>query len=211
LIGGVDETGRGPIIGPMVVAGVSIREEEHEKLLGMVERDSKKYSPRSRSRISWKARSLLEDVVVSVVPPREVDKWIFDRELGGLNALEARVMSWVIDKMSADTIYVDSCGVDAARFGETITSMTSRGARVISEHKADERYPVVSMASIIAKVLRDREVKKLSGMYGEVGSGYCSDARTIDFLKKWYEDKRIFPTFVRKSWKTIDRIVSGIE
>ncbi len=211
MIGGVDESGRGPVIGPMVVAGVSIREEVHEKLLETVKKDSKKYSPRLRYKISRKARSLLNDVVVQVIPSRMIDEWILNRELGGLNVLEARAMSWVIDHMTADRVYVDSCGFDAARFGETVKSMTRRRVRVISEHKADEKYPVVSLASIIAKVLRDREITKLSGIFGEVGSGYCSDERTINFLERWYREKGVFPCFVRKSWKTIDRMVKSVE
>ncbi|MHA1324316.1 MAG: ribonuclease HII, partial [Candidatus Helarchaeota archaeon] len=78
---------------------------------------------------------------------------------------------------------------------------------LITEHKADQNYPIVSASSIIAKVIRDRELQKLQQKYSiNFGSGYTSDKRTIDFLRTWVKIHKQFPAIVRKSWKTAKNI-----
>jgi len=73
--------------------------------------------------------------------------------------------------------------------------------KIVSEHKADRNYPIVSAASIIAKVERDREIAELAKYYGDFGSGYPSDPRTMRFLKQCVEKSYDYPNFVRRSWK----------
>jgi len=80
------------------------------------------------------------------------------------------------------------------------------GKEVEAAHKADELYPIVSAASIIAKVERDSEIEKLKKSFGDFGSGYASDERTIKFLNEYLRKYKKFPPFVRKSWKTLNRI-----
>jgi ribonuclease HII len=72
---------------------------------------------------------------------------------------------------------------------------------VISEHKADVTYPIVSSASIIAKVERDREIRELAQRFGDMGSGYMTDPKTVDFLERWLAQHGSYPDFVRKSWR----------
>jgi ribonuclease HII len=76
---------------------------------------------------------------------------------------------------------------------------------IVSEHKADRNYPVVSAASIIAKVERDGEVAKLAEKYGDVGSGYPSDEKTIDFLELCIE-LGDYPECVRRSWRPAKKV-----
>ena len=80
--------------------------------------------------------------------------------------------------------------------------------KIISEHKADINYPVVSAASVIAKVERDAEIKKLSEKFGDVGSGYPHDDETIAFLRKYLLKYNELPPFARKSWETIKALQS---
>jgi ribonuclease HII len=78
--------------------------------------------------------------------------------------------------------------------------------QIISEHKADKKYPIVSAASIIAKVERDKAIKEIEEKYGEVGCGYPTDPKTIKFLEKYLKKYGKYPEFVRKSWKPAKRL-----
>jgi ribonuclease HII len=76
----------------------------------------------------------------------------------------------------------------------------------VSEHKADRNFAVVSAASIIAKVERDREIAELAKTLGFFGSGYPSDPRTVKFLEKCCQDLEEYPEYVRKSWRPARKI-----
>ncbi len=208
-IGGVDEAGRGPVIGPLVVAGVAL-DENKEKRLAYFVKDSKKLSPGRREKIFPLIKKLSDKVVFKIIPPEIVDKWIISFK-GGLNLLEVKIFSEIIKELKADLVYVDSCDIKPKRFSDRIKKKLGFNLNLISEIKADERYPVVSAASIIAKVVRDKEIRKLRGKYGDFGSGYPSDRRTIAFLKKFYLKHKYFPPIVRKSYKTISKIINEVE
>ena len=129
------------------------------------------------------------------------------RKLHRLNRLEAQTMAKVITALKPDVAYVDASDVLADRFGRHIAEDLSFEVEIISEHKADVKYPVVSAASIIAKVERDRAVEQLRQKHGEdMGSGYVADPRTVRFLQKWLERHGDYPDFVRKSWKPAKRL-----
>ena len=82
----------------------------------------------------------------------------------------------------------------------------SKRISVIAEHKADSVYPVVSSASIIAKVIRDREIDRITDHLGvDIGSGYPSDAQTIDAIKDNLANEE-FSKFIRQRWKTMQII-----
>jgi len=115
-------------------------------------------------------------------------------------------MAKVIKKLNPAIAYVDSSDVRAERFANDILNLLPRKIRIISEHHADEKYPVVSAASIIAKVTRDQRIDEIRKMHGEFGSGYPSDPRTIHFLRDWFRRNGSFPDFVRRSWKTATMI-----
>ena len=79
---------------------------------------------------------------------------------------------------------------------------------IVSEHHADITYPVVSAASIVAKVTRDREITKLAKKFGEIGSGYPSDPITIAYLSSYIDEHRLPPPIARKSWKTVTMMLT---
>ncbi|MGQ9530551.1 MAG: ribonuclease HII [Candidatus Bathycorpusculaceae bacterium] len=202
LIAGVDDAGRGSIIGPLVIAGVLMKEEDLPKLVELKVRDSKLLSPKRREILAVEIKRVAQKFSVIKISPREIDKVVeTGRKLHRLNRLEAQRMAQIIDMLKPDIAYVDASDVLEERFKQHILECLSFKSRVISEHKADRKYPIVSAASIIAKVERDREISELANKYGDLGCGYPTDPKTLDFLHKWLEKFGEYPDFVRKSWK----------
>jgi ribonuclease HII len=110
-------------------------------------------------------------------------------------------------------VWVDASDVKPERYARHILDQLPPDLRrivLISEHKADRKYPIVSAASIVAKVKRDSEISKLWEEYGNFGSGYVTDPVTIRFLKEWRRKRRDYPPMVRRSWKTIREIESSL-
>ncbi|MFX1453462.1 MAG: ribonuclease HII, partial [Promethearchaeota archaeon] len=125
-----------------------------------------------------------------------------------LNQLEELKMVELIDKLKPDVVYIDAVDVNEERFSNSIKShVQHKPKKVVSKHKADDIYPIVSAASIIAKNERDSIIEKLSEEYGNMGSGYPSDKRTIEFIRKWIKKNKNVPHFVRKSWETTKNIL----
>ena|SRR5208283_328056 len=209
-IAGIDDAGRGPIIGPLVIAGVLIREDEKTKLANLGVKDSKMLTPESRTRLSAKIRAFTSTISVHEIQPKEIDDVVLHAEkLRKLNYLEAKVMAQVVKDLKPSKVYVDASDVNETRYGENIRGFLQeelKNIRIISEHHADRTYPIVSAASIIAKVTRDSVIANLHLHYGDFGSGYITDPKTIEFLKSWRRTHTEFPPIVRLSWKTIKQI-----
>lgn len=191
----------------MVIAGVSVSEENHKHLGNIVRGDSKKFSPAVRESLAWRLRTFLEAVVVRIASTHVIDEWVLNRGPGGLNRLELRMMSEVIKRLGADKVYVDCCDVNEGRFRWKLEELVGCNVQLVCEHQADERYPVTSAASVIAKVVRDRAISRIRGAYGEVGSGYSHDHRTKAFLEVWYREKGELPPIVRRSWRTTMNLI----
>jgi len=210
IIGGVDDAGRGCIIGPLVLAGVAVEEGKVSKLIEIGVRDSKTLSPAARARLYLLIKDLAYKVVSVKVPPEEVDKYVARRrKFERLNLLEAEAAAKVIEELEADLVYVDASDTDPERFKRNIVALLKRRVEVISEHDADKTYPIVSAASIIAKVERDAEIAKLREKYGDFGSGYPADPATIAFLRDWLAKYGEIPAFARKTWKTWRRLLNS--
>lgn len=195
---GVDDAGRGSVIGPLVIAGVLIDQKQIKLLSKLGVKDSKLLSHQSRENLYGKIITVVNDYFVAKIPPSVIDRSVSKNQL---NDLEAKYMAKVIAKLRPDCAYVDSCDVNPSRFGLKISKL-SRIKKVYSSHHADRRFLIVSAASIIAKVNRDRAIEKLRSNY-EVGSGYPSDSKTMGFIRRYYEMHAVLPQFVRKSWKPI--------
>lgn len=208
---GVDDAGRGPVIGPLVVAGVILDECEIFKLKDLGVKDSKMLIPETRTRLSKEIPEIVDDYHVVELAAEELDK-IVNRapKFQRLNLLEAKAMAEVIEKLRPEVAYVDSSDTRTDRFKNNILDNLSFKPRIVSEHKADINYPVVSAASILAKVHRDSRIDEIKKQYGEVGSGYAHDTLTIKFLRDYYSDHGDFPPIVRRSWKTLKSIVSDL-
>jgi ribonuclease HII len=206
LVAGVDEAGRGCVVGPLVVAGVLVKAEVLTILSEMGVKDSKMLTPQKRELLYPAILQLAEKYRTIKVQPLEIDKAVEStRRLHKLNRLEAQTMAQVIDFLEPDEVFVDAADTVEHRFGNHIRECLTVKTRIVSRHKADRTYPVVSAASIIAKVERDREVAALREQWGDFGSGYLTDEKTTAFLKSLLEKHDEYPSFIRKSWKPAKR------
>ncbi len=220
IIAGGDEAGRGAVIGPLTVCLVSIKEGRGKKLAEIGVRDSKLLTRKKRKFLFEDIYSLAEDVVVYAIMPEEINRAMKNKI--SLNELEAIHFARLIESTKADPkkIYLDSPDVIPEKFGLRVSLVSSKPlkvngirqknmlkkdaqAKVFAEHKADVRYPVVSAASIIAKVTRDEAIERLKGKLGiEIGSGYPSDKVTIDAIRGNLGNERLLP-HLREEWKTL--------
>ncbi|WP_407454737.1 ribonuclease HII [Methanobrevibacter sp.] len=199
---GIDEAGRGSVLGPMVIAGVVVPEKMGKVLERMGVKDSKRLTPNRRIILSRKLKKMFEYEIV-VISAREID----DLRANGvnLNEIEKNAMENIILKLNPEKAIVDAVDVKAERFQENLCNDT--GIEVIAEHKADDKYIEVSAASIIAKAERDDYIKEINKEYiksGGIGSGYPSDPTTKKFLTNYTYDE--MPDFVRKSWATVAKM-----
>ena len=202
---GIDDAGRGSMIGPMVIAGISIEKKDIRKLRKLGVRDSKKLSPKKRELFYKEIIKIVDDYHVIRIPPKTIDRYVFEHNL---NHLEARKMAEVITNLKPQLSYVDSCDVNASRFGREISDLSGK-SKVKSYHYADSRFVVVSAASIIAKVSRDRSIARLN-KNTNLGSGYPSDKKSIIYVKKLVSSKKPLPLHVRKSWKPVQKILNSV-
>jgi ribonuclease HII len=202
VICGVDEAGKGSVLGPMVIAAVGISSEDI--LEGIRVRDSKLLSAKERERL-YKIIKKKCQVATVRLDAQQID--IMRRDMT-LNEAVARSHAQVIIKLSPDYAYLDACDVNTFRYAEMVKNHLVQPCEIISEHHADEKFPVVSAASIIAKVTRDRAIATLAKKYGTIGSGYPSDPVTIHFLNSYIDEYSVPPPIARKSWKTVSAILS---
>lgn len=204
---GVDDAGRGPVIGPLVIAGVLVSDSKLDALKSLGVKDSKQLSPSRRSELAAEIPKIVDRYHLVELEVEELDRVVnrmpkFQR----LNQLEAHTMAVVIEKLKPDVAYVDSSDVDTERYRNDILDKLSYKPKVVSEHYADSTYPVVSAASILAKVRRDARIDEIKKEFGDFGSGYAHDQRTRKFLEDYYRSNGDFPPIVRRSWATLRRI-----
>ncbi|MDW0231203.1 MAG: ribonuclease HII [Nitrososphaeraceae archaeon] len=203
---GVDEAGRGSLIGPIIVAGISVSKKSLSEMVEIGIKDSKLLTPKKRQILFGDVIGLAESICICRIGIEDID---FHVSKNHLNLLEAEAMAITIGNMDSYKTYVDSCDVNPSRYKRTINSFLKRNnTKLISMHHADRLNVVVSGASIIAKVIRDSEISKIRLKYGDLGSGYPSDKKTIKFVQEWFEQKREIPPFARKSWKPAQLILS---
>ena len=215
IIAGIEEAGRGPVIGPMVMAIAVIEAEKEPELREMGVRDSKQLTPNRRDVLFNQLKGVLHAYKYIIIPPEEIDAAL-DSEETNLNWLEAdkaiELIQIIKKELQADEIFIDCPSTNTETFKAYLCQRLDVDLNcLICEHKADQTYPVVSAASIIAKVIRDGEIEKIQQKYQvNFGSGYTSDKRTINFLKAWVKKHRTLPDFVRKSWATAKKILEEV-
>jgi ribonuclease HII len=202
MICGVDEAGKGSVLGPLVVAGVGISSEDRLADLGV--RDSKLLSPKERERLYPLIRKRCTIATVTI-DAQKIDSIRMEMTM---NACVARAHAEVIARLAPSRAYVDACDVNCFRYAEMVKAHLSPPCEIVSEHHADEKFMVVSAASIVAKVVRDRAVLSLAKKYGEIGSGYPSDPVTIQWLSGYIADHPSPPPIARRSWKTVSALLA---
>lgn len=197
LICGIDEAGRGPLIGPMVMAGVLVDYEGIDKLKEIGVKDSKLLSQKQRVILFKKIMGIVANQTIAVVSAGEIDEALESEELN-LNWLEAHTTAKIINELKPDKAVVDcpSNNVDAYR-DYLRNLLDNKEVELVVEHKADINYTESAAASILAKVTRESEIDKMKKEVGDFGSGYLTDPKTMAFFEKNYkEHSQIF----RKTW-----------
>jgi ribonuclease HII len=222
ILCGADEAGRGAILGPLVVSIVAVRNTSMRRLSDIGVRDSKLLSGKRRRQLYNEIEGIASEIKVKCIFPSEINEAMANHI--SINELEAKNFSELFDSMKSEvnSIYLDSPDVIPERFGVRFGMYSTKNTRVVgiktprakgvqytrvvAEHKADAKYPVVSAASIIAKVTRDSEIQKLEKrLKFKIGSGYPSDDYTIRAIK---ENIKSVPLneHVRNRWITLERI-----
>ena len=213
---GVDEAGRGPAIGPLVVSALNIPERDRSILRDLGVDDSKNLSKKNRNRLYKEILSYTESldwaVGLVICEAKRIDEWMDD---GNLNSLEVLLFSEAIgdaaEPMGNLEIFLDACDIDEERFGRMVSKALGDGwhdCKIYSEHKMDSRDEVVAAASIIAKVIRDSAMERLSQELNiELGSGYPSDPKTKEALEILCEEE-VLADCIRRKWANVKRIWS---
>ena len=205
MISGIDEAGKGPVLGPMCVAGVLIHETKVDVLSRIGVRDSKQLSPKRREVLAEDIKKIADKYFILEVSPFQIDEL---RKIMTMNEIMVLCYSRVLEELRPKHAFVDAADVIAERFGENLRTRYSGDIMITSEHQADVKYPIVSAASILAKVQRDMLVKQLGENTGvDIGSGYPVDQKTISFLEGWVQEHGSLPYFARSSWETSKRIL----
>ncbi len=213
---GIDEAGRGPVIGSMFIAGVILSPEKSTELFDDGARDSKKLSKKRREELYPVVKDKAFSTYSVETKAAEID---FERQRISLNELEAQKMAKVIEKaleedLNLEKIIIDLPDPNADKFMNRINKYIDipDEIEVIAEHGADDKYSVCSAASIIAKVDRDRHVADLSEKYGlDIVTGYPHEKSVNEYLKKIIDNEEEYPDFVRTSWRTAERVKENKE
>jgi len=209
---GIDDAGRGPVIGPMILAGCLLNKETEKELKELGVKDSKQLTAKRREFLAEKIREKAETFEIVITKPLEIDEKM--NKGINLNSIEAIKTAQIINKINKGynkiKVVVDCPSVNITTWQDFLKTKIKnlRNLEISCEHKADRNHVSVSAASILAKSTREKEMDKLKKIYGnEIGSGYTSDATTIKFLEKQgakYKDSGIF----RKTWITWKKIFS---
>ena len=204
-VAGIDEAGRGPVIGPLVICGVLINKGDEEKLSQMGVKDSKLLTPLQREAPFDKILSMVKKYHLIVVSAPEIDKAVEGNDGLNLNWLEANKTAEILNHLQPDEAIIDCPSNNIEKYTIYIKNkVKDKDIKVKAEHKADLNYVVVGAASILAKVTRDREIEKIKKRLKEnVGSGYPSDPVTVEFLQKNYKKH---PDIFRHSWESYKRL-----
>lgn len=200
---GVDEAGKGPVLGSMFAAAVRAPSEALPDGID----DSKRLSTRRRETLADRLRENPSvEIGVAEITPARIDS-------GNMNDLTVSAHAIAADAVvqAGDAGLCDAGDVDADRFGARVEARISASVSVDAAHRADEADTLVGAASIIAKSEREAHVDSLRERFGEIGSGYPSDQTTRAFLSRYFGAHGEFPSPTRRSWSTCASIRSSAE
>ena len=203
---GIDDAGRGPVLGPMTLAGVIINEFEESKIKALNAKDSKLLSPVQRKKIAESLKPAFTHHIVTS-SPKQIDN------SSNLNYLEAEKTAQIINHLTKDLnekvkVIVDCPSVNIQAWSNDVQQLLKNPNRIIlsCEHKADANHPIVGAASILAKESREEEIYKLKQEYKiDFGSGYPADPKTKKFIQKNFDNKK-YEKIIRFSWNTVKKL-----
>ena len=212
IIAGIDEAGRGAVIGPMVIAGVSIDSKNYKKLKDIGVRDSKELTSKKREEMFNQIEAIAKQVVAIKVSACKISS--FKAKGINLDKLEAMKIAEIINVIEADKIYVDSIEQNCEKFEKMIREFLhedKRNVKLVVKNYLDESVPIVSAASIVAKVVRDREIEEIKKMVNfDFGVGYSHDERTREFIERILQTEEEPPRYLRIHWETVESIANKL-
>lgn len=207
VVCGIDEAGRGPIIGPLVICGITIEQGKEQELIDLGVKDSKLLTPLQREKIAKVLEKKYKFKTV-VIQPNEIDDAVSGKDSLNLNWLEAKKAIEIINGLEPDSVVLDCPSPNIKAYTNYILKdLKDKKTKLLCAHHADRDYPIVGAASIIAKVLRDKLVDNMKKKIGEdFGSGYVADPKTKKFLdKNWAK----YPDIFRHSWTPYQTLVNS--
>ena len=205
---GIDEAGRGPVIGPLVMGGVIIDQDLLPKLEEQGVKDSKQIPPKKREDLSKIIKNNCVKFKIIEITAKTIDSKKINENIN-LNMVELEAIVNILNDIKPKIAYIDCPDIKPDRFKSRILKRIKYQPKpdIIVEHKADENYVVVGAASILAKVRRDKIIQELNELHQDkIGTGYPSDPKTRSFLENFYKKHKYFPDFVRTTWDTCKKI-----
>jgi ribonuclease HII len=201
---GVDEAGKGPVLGSMFAAAVRADPEALPDDVG----DSKDIPADRRESLDREIRTVADVVGVAEITVDRID----DPETD-MNTLTVTAHAEALTEVATEGLSgtVDAGDTDAERFGRRVADRIGPKLDLTAKHGADESDPLVGAASIVAKVARDAHIERLADQYGEIGSGYPSDPTTRTFLSEYVGEHGQLPACARSSWSTSQDVLEAAE
>ncbi|MCD6575733.1 MAG: ribonuclease HII [Nanoarchaeota archaeon] len=201
---GIDEAGKGPVVGPLVIAGALFKKSDLKKLKKIGVKDSKLIPPQKREELLEEIKKIALRHMIIKVNPIEIDQRFSVST--NLNQLEAIKFAEIINELKPDVAVIDTPTVNTKGFENYLRRFLEHECELKCENYADKNHVEVGAASIIAKVERDKEIKSIEEKIGEeIGAGYPSDPTTIKFVEKAFKTKK-WLEHIRKTWFTFQRI-----
>ncbi len=199
---GIDESGKGPVIGPLVVCGLMMEEADIPKLKAIGVKDSKLLTPKAREMMAAQIEKVAK-FSFQIITPRDIDEAMRSRE-SNLNWLEAVRIAMIINELKPGRAILDCPSNNIAAYKKYLqVYIADKDMELEAHHKAESKFEVVAAASILAKVMRDKEVAGIRAAIGiDFGSGYPADPRTVQFIEDHADE---YPELFRHEWATMKR------
>jgi len=204
VVVGIDEAGRGPVIGPMVYGAAFVPIAEADALVQTGFADSKTLTAEVRERL---VERIMEEKrvgwTVGVLSARDISAAMLAPAPTNLNAQALTATLDLLHAIAAKhelvEVYVDTLGPPSQHQAKLARVFPQ--AQITVSKKADSIWPIVGAASICAKVTRDAVLAAMPHD-GDWGSGYPSDPRSSDWLKQHRDPVFGWTPDVRFSWQT---------
>jgi ribonuclease HII len=208
---GVDEAGRGCVLGPLVMGLCTLSHEQeiYFKKLGV--KDSKLLSKKKRVEFFSIIQKNSIEYKIMAVPAEELNVLMNRYSLNEIEAMKTAEMVKSL-KIIPKRLILDCPDTQPEKYKQRMISNFNlidykHSIEIISEHKADLNHMSVSCASVLAKVTRDRLINEIIGY--EL-SGYPADPKTIKYIKDYILEHKKIPPFARDKWATIQNIINDL-
>ena len=206
---GIDDAGRGVLMGPLVIAGALISETGAERLSSLNVQDSKNYkNAKTVVNRFMEIGSVVDKFTVRLISSQELTEKN-ERKI----TIDRAMIPYIIEiveelgrGLGNPNVLIDNL----QHREDLIDELKKRGFNNVVVESGAERHLSVAAASIVASAQFELELRKLRPEWGEIGSGNPNDPKTIKWLKEYYKKEKKWPNFVRTYYKTIRRMEAEV-